>query len=74
MDKVGIKMPSLSGSPYRPCLQEFYADWAPEKLGGLDETLRKYEGRERSLFGALQKKYGKKVNVARCTPPKKEKA
>ena len=55
-------------NPYRPCLQEFYADWAPEKLGGLDDTLNKYEGRERQLFGALSKKYGKKANFERCRP------
>ena len=40
-----IKMPNFSGSDskYRPCLQEFYADWAPEKLGSLDDTLFKYK-------------------------------
>ena len=31
------------------------------------------QGRERQMFGALQKKYGKKANIARCVPPKKEK-
>ena len=51
----------LAPSPYRSCLQDFYADWAPEKLGTLDETLGKYENRERQLFGAQHKKYGKKV-------------
>ena len=118
---MGWKLPGLglSSSPYRPCLQEFYADWAPEKLGGIDDTLSKYEGRERQLFGAqaprsecgrcapasgsvatpchrrhalvpslsplpapllpsrlsaaLNKKYGQKVNAARCTPKKESK-
>ena len=73
LQAYGFKMPSLSGSPYRPCLQEFYADWAPDKLGALDDTLSKYEGREKQLFGALKKKYGKPVNFARCTPPKEPK-
>ena len=69
----GYYMIPGTGSPYRPCLQEFYADWAPEKLGTLDETLSKYENRERQLFGALQKKYGKKVQFERCKPKKEEK-
>ena len=63
----------LAPNPYRPCLQEFYADWAPEKLGSLDETLSKYENRERQLFGALHKKYGKKVAFERCKPPSPKK-
>lgn len=72
---MGWKVPGLGGltsNPYRPCLVEFYADWAPEKLGGVDDTLGKYTGRERQLFGALGKKYGKKPNFARCVPKKKE--
>ena len=69
----GIKLPSFASSPYRPCLQEFYADWAPEKLGSLDDTLAKYEGREKQLFGILGKKYGKKANFAKCIPPKTDK-
>ena len=63
----------IAANPYRPCLQDFYADWAPEKLGGLDDTLQKYEGREKQLFGALGKKYGKRVQYERCVPKKKEK-
>ena len=63
----------LSPSVYRPCLQEYYADWAPEKLGGMDELLSKHEGRERQLFGALMKKYGKKVMYERCMPKKTDK-
>ena len=55
------------GNKYRPCLSDFYADWAPEKLGQLDATLSKYEGREKALFSALQRKYGKKVQTARCS-------
>ena len=68
-----LKLPSLTGSdnPYRPCLQEYYADWAPEKLGNLDSTLEKYTGREKTLFGILQRKYGKPVQPARCVPGKK---
>ena len=64
-----IKSPfgAFSESRYRPCLQEFYADWAPEKLGGVEETLGKYEGREKQLFAKLQKKYGKKANLAKCS-------
>ena len=45
-----------------------------KKLGALDETLSKYEGRERQLFGALQKKYGKKVNAERCKPKVEKKS
>ena len=48
LDKLGvIKIPNFYGSDshYRPCLQEYYADWAPEKLGTLDETLLKWEGK-----------------------------
>ena len=50
-----IKMPNFSGSDskYRPCLQEFYADWAPEKLGTLDDTLIKWEGRVRRQCARL---------------------
>ena len=61
-------------NPYKPCLMSFYADWAPEKLEprNLDETLRKYEGREKQMFAALGKKYGKKANFARCVPKKKD--
>ena len=29
-------------------MQEYYADWAPEKLGTLDETLIKWEGKVRA--------------------------
>ena len=73
---MGFKMPGssfFSPNPYRPCLQEFYADWAPEKLGGIDDALSKYQGREKQLFGALSKKYGKKANFAKCVPPKPDK-
>ena len=63
----------LSPSPYRACLQDYYADWAPEKLGGMDELLSKNEGRERQLFGALMRKYGKKVQFERCVPKKTDK-
>ena len=77
LDQLGvIKIPNFYGSDshYRPCLQEYYADWAPEKLEprNLDETLRKYEGREKQMFAALGKKYGKKANFARCVPKKKD--
>ena len=61
---------AFSANPYRPCLQEYYADWAPEKLGSLDDTLSKWEGREKQLFGKLQQKYGKKAQYARCVPKK----
>ena len=71
---LGVKLPSFASSPYRPCLQEFYADWAPEKLGGIDDTLLKYEGREKQLFGILSRKYGKRANFARCVPMKTDKA
>jgi hypothetical protein len=75
LNKFGIKLPGahiFDPNPYRPCLQEYYADWAPEKLGSLDETLDKWKGREKQLFGALQKKYAKKANFARCVPAKAE--
>jgi hypothetical protein len=66
-----ISLPSLQRmlqpSPYHSCLQEYYADWAPDKLGGIDAALAKYEGKEKQLFGALQRKYGKKVNLAKCS-------
>lgn len=61
-----IKMPSFEENKYKPCLKEFYADWAPEKLGELDKTLAKFEGKEKQLFAKLGKKYGKKANLARC--------
>ena len=51
LDQLGvIKIPNFYGSDshYRPCLQEYYADWAPEKLGTLDETLIKWEGKVRA--------------------------
>mmetsp|Transcript_27828 Transcript_27828/g.47581 ORF Transcript_27828/g.47581 Transcript_27828/m.47581 type:complete len:158 (-) Transcript_27828:313-786(-) len=64
-----LKMPSnpFVENKYRPCLQEFYADWAPDKLGDMDKTLEKFEGKEKSLFAKLQRKYNKKVNIAKCS-------
>ena len=66
-----IKIPSASSlfyeSKYAPCLREFYADWAPEKLGEMHNTLAKFEGKEKQLFAKLGKKYGKKVNLAKCS-------
>lgn len=66
-----ISIPSvqwmLQPSQYRSCLEEYYADWAPDKLGGIDTALAKYEGKEKQLFGALHRKYGKKVNLAKCS-------
>ena len=63
-----VKVPNLWGSDskYRPCLQEYYADWAPEKLGTMDDILIQYEGREKQLFAKLNKKYGKQVQIAKC--------
>ena len=63
-----VKVPNLWGSDskYRPCLQEYYADWAPEKLGTIDDILIQYEGREKQLFAKLNKKYGKQVQMAKC--------
>lgn len=73
LQQKGIKMPGadlFSPSPYRPCLQEFYADHAPEKLGQLDSTLSSFEGREKQMFAKLSKKYGQKANFAKCVPKK----
>ena len=73
MQGMGITLPGqamFDPNPYRPCLQEFYADWAPEKLGNLDKTLDEFKGREKTLFAKLAKKYGKPNNVARCVPKK----
>lgn len=70
---MGIPMPGqgiFAPNPYRPCLQDFYADYAPEKLGNLDKTLEEFKGREKQLFGRLSKKYGKKAEFARCVPKK----
>ena len=56
LDQLGvIKIPNFYGSDshYRPCLQEYYADWAPEKLGTLDETLIKWEGKVRACVRVL---------------------
>tara|TARA_B110001452_G_scaffold67894_1_gene54660 strand:- start:297 stop:788 length:492 start_codon:yes stop_codon:yes gene_type:complete len=63
-----VKLPNLWGSDskYRPCLREYYADWAPEKLGTMDDILIQYEGREKQLFSKLNKKYGKQVQIAKC--------
>lgn len=52
-------------NPYQACLQEFYADHAPEKLGNLDATLAKYEGREKSMFSTLGKKYAGGAHAAK---------
>lgn len=73
LQTMGIPLPGqalFDPNPYRPCLKEFYADWAPEKLGNLDKTLDEYKGRERQLFGKLSKKYGKPANFAKCVPKK----
>ena len=47
-----IKIPTVESlfteSKYAPCLREFYADWAPEKLGDMHTTLTKFEGKVRS--------------------------
>ena len=74
LGSAGFKLPGaslLNPNPYRPCLQEFYADWAPEKLGQLDSTLATYEGREKQLFAKLQKKYKQKASYMKCVPVKK---
>ena len=63
----------FSPNPYKPCLQEFYADYAPEKLGSVDDTLFKYTGREKGLFAQLSKKYKQKANFAKCVPAKDDK-
>lgn len=46
-----IKFPSVGSlfteSKYAPCLREFYADWAPDKLGDMHSTLAKFEGKVR---------------------------
>ena len=62
-----IKMPNFSGSDskYRPCLQEFYADWAPEKLGTLDDTLIKWEGRVRRQWVPMELRNVAGVRIAR---------
>ena len=67
-----VKVPNIWGSDskYRPCLQEYYADWAPEKLGTMDDILIQYEGREKKLFAKLNKKYGKQVQIAKCKDAK----
>ena len=67
-----VKVPNIWGSDskYRPCLQEYYADWAPEKLGTMDDILIQYEGREKQLFAKLNKKYGKQVQIAKCKDAK----
>lgn len=62
-----LKTSLFTENKFRPCLQAYYADWAPEKLGELDSTLAKFEGREKQLFAKLQKKYGKKANLDGCT-------
>ena len=65
-----IKMPNFSGSDskYRPCLQEFYADWAPEKLGTLDDTLIKWEGRVRRQCARLWHAHARAADRACALP------
>ena len=73
LQTMGIPLPGqgiFSPNPSQPCLQAFYADWAPEKLGSLDRTLEDYKGREKQLFARLAKKYGKPNNVGACIPKK----
>eukprot|EP00947_MAST-08B_sp_MAST-8B-sp1_P002445 g2445.t1 len=40
----------------------------PEKVKGVDAVLRKYEGREKALFAALQRKYGEELQRRRNSP------
>ena len=71
---IGFLVPDVGkwarGNTYRPCLIEYYADWAPEKLGNVASNLQAWEGREKQLFAKLHKKYGKKANLAKCIPPR----
>ena len=57
---------------YQQEVEAFYREHNPGKLGTVPALLRKYEGREKQMFAALGKKYGKKANFARCVPKKKD--
>ena len=48
---------SRTGSVERRLLA-FYTKYRPEKLLQVDDTLKRYSGREEELFAALVKKYG----------------
>eukprot|EP00759_Apiculatamorpha_spiralis_P053390 PhF_6_TR6180/c0_g1_i1/m.9267 len=43
---------------YRDRLFNFYAEYRPEKIFEVDETLKKYKGKEEELFELLVEKYG----------------
>jgi len=53
--------PPVVTAPWTPGkrLAAFYAQYAPDKLDGIDAMLEKYAGKEDKLFAALVKKYGK---------------
>ena len=77
LDKLGvIKIPNFYGSDshYRPCLQEYYADWAPEKLGTLDETLIKWEGKVRACARVHRAAVGASAHRTGAAPSTGEEA
>ena len=77
LDQLGvIKIPNFYGSDshYRPCLQEYYADWAPEKLGTLDETLIKWEGKVRACVRVRAPAVGASAHRTSAAPSAGEEA
>jgi len=48
-------------NPHRARLVEFYTNYAPDKLSGVDTALEKFKGKEDQMFQALEKKYAAQI-------------
>jgi len=46
---------------HRQRLVDFYTQYAPDKLGGVDSTLEKCKGKEEKMFEVLEKKYAEEI-------------
>ena len=55
---------ALPGNSFRERLVEFFRVHQPDQLKNVDLMAQKYAGKERMLFAALERKYGRESN---CT-------
>jgi len=61
-------------NPHRQRLVEFYTNYAPDKLSGVDGALEKYKGKEDEMFKLLEKKYAPQIKEKAEKEKAKEKA
>jgi len=48
-------------NPHRARLVEFYTNYAPDKLSGVNTALEKFKGKEDQMFQVLEKKYAAQI-------------